>query len=441
MKWKTGITVLSANAVLVLLVGQAVRGEAPAEVPAPLSLVEASVTVPEAGDPVVVEGALSSNTRGWSHVSGAAVGATQNGIRSEVVDAYSLAVAASPAGCHLSVSVLAAIGQVESGNLVGHGLDAEHRAVPAITGPVLDGKKFAAIEDTDDGLLDGDNQWDRAVGPMQFVPASWRVAGVDMDGDGRRDPQDVDDAAGTAMVYLCAGGRDLGTSDGLREAVLSYNHSSAYLRLVLGWTTAFDRDPLAGWAAMPLLDAWERTPDIPATLPAPTAVAQPRTPARAPTAAAPGTAVARTSTASPTASTTATTPAPIRGGPPRGAAATPTVPARSPSLPAAPATEPDPTPAAEPDPTPEPLPTCPVPSPTDPSGTLTTAPAPADTPHDDAPGTNATGTNTTSTADIPGDGTDQPVECLLPIDPETGRPMTPAPEADPSTGPEPGTGG
>jgi hypothetical protein len=63
-----------------------------------------------------------------------------------------------------------------------------------------------------------------------------------MDGDGIRDPQNVFDAAGAAMVFLCADNRDLSTAHGLRAAVLSYNDSVGYLRRVLGWKAAYDRE-------------------------------------------------------------------------------------------------------------------------------------------------------------------------------------------------------
>jgi len=283
MRLKTGIAVLTINGLLVLMIGQAVRGDVQPADPEPKPLVQASVTVTEPQDPVVVEGALSSSTRGWSHASPAAVGATEAGVRPELVDAYWLAVSASPLQCHLTVSLLAAIGQVESGNLAGHQLDADNRVVPEILGPVLDGKKYDAIRDTDDGELDHNRLWDRAVGPMQFVPSSWRVAGVDLDGDGRRDPQDIDDAAGTAMVYLCSGGRDLASPAALREAVLSYNHSASYVELVLAWKTFFDRNPLTGWAASPILGAWEIPPTataltqaaVPTLEPTPTQTAGP----------------------------------------------------------------------------------------------------------------------------------------------------------------------
>ena len=91
------------------------------------------------------------------------------------------------------------------------------------------------------GMYDGDAKWDRAVGPMQFIPSTWRVVGVDADGDGRRDPQDIDDAALGAAVYLCSGDGELGTSAGRKAALLRYNHSRDYVRLVLSLFRAYAR--------------------------------------------------------------------------------------------------------------------------------------------------------------------------------------------------------
>lgn len=147
--------------------------------------------------------------------------------------AYRHAVATSPPGCHLPVELLAAIGEVESGSLAGRRLDAGHRPVPPVQGPVLDGNGYAAIRDTDQGRWDGDTVWDRAVGPMQFIPGTWQRWGRDGDDDGIADPQDVDDAAVAAAVYLCAAGGDLSRPDRVEVAILAYNHSRAYLRMVL----------------------------------------------------------------------------------------------------------------------------------------------------------------------------------------------------------------
>ena len=63
--------------------------------------------------------------------------------------AYRQAIAGSPPACHLPVSLLAAIGQVESGSLAGRSIDAAHRAVPAVLGPLLDGVGTAAIPETE----------------------------------------------------------------------------------------------------------------------------------------------------------------------------------------------------------------------------------------------------------------------------------------------------
>lgn len=162
-----------------------------------------------------------------------------------VLTAYQVAASVAPQSCNLEVSLLAAIGQVESGNLAGRRLDSDHRPVPPVLGPVLNGSGgFAAIADTDGGEWDGDRVWDRAVGPLQFIPSSWQLAGVDLDGDGERNPQDVEDAAGAAMVYLCAGGADLSTDEGLRSAIFAFNHSHSYVELVLAWKDTFDTQGL-----------------------------------------------------------------------------------------------------------------------------------------------------------------------------------------------------
>ncbi|KRB80497.1 hypothetical protein ASE01_03320 [Nocardioides sp. Root190] len=139
-------------------------------------------------------------------------------------------------GCGLDWSLLAAIGKVESshGSANGSRLDDDGRAVPGIVGIPLDGtRSTASISDTDGGRLDGDRSWDRAVGPLQFIPSTWAVVGVDADDDGERNPQDIDDAALAAAVYLCSGNDDLSSAEGRRAAVLRYNHSQAYADLVL----------------------------------------------------------------------------------------------------------------------------------------------------------------------------------------------------------------
>jgi hypothetical protein len=150
---------------------------------------------------------------------------------------------ADPA-CAVDWSLLAAIGYVESDHGRHGGADvlSDGTSTPPIMGPRLDGDgDVAAIPDTDDGRLDRDRRWDRAVGPMQFIPSTWAVVGSDADGDGARDPHDLDDAALSAAAYLCAGEDDLGTRAGQRAAVLRYNPSVEYTDLVLRLAAAYAR--------------------------------------------------------------------------------------------------------------------------------------------------------------------------------------------------------
>ena len=146
----------------------------------------------------------------------------------------------SDLACHVSWSLLAGIGQVESGHAYNGAVDRQGRTLNPILGPVLNGVgDVAAIPDTDGGRWDGDTTWDRAVGPMQFIPSSWQVWGRDGDGDGKADPSDVDDAAMATASYLCAGDRDLRDEKDRRSAVFSYNHSWDYVDLVLAWADAY----------------------------------------------------------------------------------------------------------------------------------------------------------------------------------------------------------
>jgi hypothetical protein len=165
--------------------------------------------------------------------------AAASGIPAVALTAYQRAatvIDAADRTCHLPWQLVAAIGRVESdhGRADGNVLSDRGIARPGIFGPVLDGTHgTSTIRDTDAGQYDGDARFDRAVGPMQFIPSTWAIVGVDADNDGRRDPQDIYDASLGSAVYLCSGTGDLGTDAGRREAVLRYNHSQRYVALVL----------------------------------------------------------------------------------------------------------------------------------------------------------------------------------------------------------------
>jgi len=139
--------------------------------------------------------------------------------------------------CAMSWPLLAAIGQIESNQGASGGSSRpawNGIENPPILGMRLNGSNgVRAIKDTDHGKLDGDRQWDRAVGPMQFLPSTWKSFGVDADGDGVANPQDVRDAAATAAAYLCKGGVNLGDPTQLATAIYSYNAADWYVSDVL----------------------------------------------------------------------------------------------------------------------------------------------------------------------------------------------------------------
>ncbi len=204
----------------------------------------ASVSVPGEIAPGVPAGAADSvlASASTSGIPAAALAAYQRA--AQVIDA------ADPS-CHLDWPLVAAIGRVESdhGRYGGNTLTPAGFSRPGIYGIPLDGSNGTAkIADTDAGQFDKDPVYDRAVGPMQFIPSTWSVVGVDADGDGKRDPQDINDASLATAVYLCSGKEDLSTPAGQRAAVYRYNHSQSYVDLVLSIMSAYTR---GDYAAVP----------------------------------------------------------------------------------------------------------------------------------------------------------------------------------------------
>jgi membrane-bound lytic murein transglycosylase B len=167
------------------------------------------------------------------------------------LDAYRHASAAAPQiapGCAVDWEVLAGIGRVESnhGRVNGpRAIDEGGDVTPPIRGPRLDGSNGTQrIPDTDGGALDGDAQFDRAVGPLQFIPTTWVELGRDGNGDGAADPDNLYDAAVTAAAHLCLREPgDYANADELRSALVAYNSSGAYADEVLSWVVRYRERP------------------------------------------------------------------------------------------------------------------------------------------------------------------------------------------------------
>jgi hypothetical protein len=156
------------------------------------------------------------------------------------MDAYLRAekkIAELEPSCSVKWWGIAGIGKTESnhGRFNGAAPDYRGNISPPVIGIALDGNGVAAIKDTDGGKYDNDTVWDRAVGPMQFIPQTWEFYARDNNGDGKIDPQNLYDTALATAEYMCASakGLDLQSDAALIKAYLSYNHSSSYAALCL----------------------------------------------------------------------------------------------------------------------------------------------------------------------------------------------------------------
>jgi len=243
-----------------------VRSVVPVSKPSPAIVVPATaLTMPPAlAGAGTQEAPALVLSEGTTPGSPALVALDSIGIPTRALEAYrqgsSLVSAADPA-CRIDWALPAAIGRVESNHarFGGNQLDSAGVAQPGIIGIRLDGSNNTArITDTDGGRLDRDASYDRAVGPMQFIPGTWSVAGSDANGDGVKNPQDMADAATATAVYLCSGPGDLSQPGDLRGAILRYNPSDSYVRTVTAIADAYRR----GVTALP-------ASDLPAANPAP----------------------------------------------------------------------------------------------------------------------------------------------------------------------------
>jgi membrane-bound lytic murein transglycosylase B len=144
--------------------------------------------------------------------------------------------------CHVAWTTLAGIGMVESHHGTYHGasIASNGDVSPPIRGVRLDGTNGnREIIDGDYDRLGGDAVHARAMGPMQFIPETWRLYGVDANNDGVISPDNFNDAALSAAGYLCWSGKDLARPRGWMNALRAYNLSDTYAKAVRDWATAY----------------------------------------------------------------------------------------------------------------------------------------------------------------------------------------------------------
>lgn len=221
------IVVVGALAALVLL--------APRVAPPGPEHVEEARWAPPAEAPVesaAPAGFATLADADWLASTAEATGIPQRALAAYAAAAMSAAV--TRPDCGLSWNTLAAIGYAESrhGTHGGSSIGDNGTVFPPIIGIALDGGTTDVVTDTDDGAIDGDKVHDRAVGPMQLIPQTWRNWHNDASGDGVEDPQNIDDAATATAAYLCRAGTDMATESGWRAAITTYNGATAYITTV-----------------------------------------------------------------------------------------------------------------------------------------------------------------------------------------------------------------
>lgn len=202
--------------------------------------------------PVAVIGALAAVLVGVIAPSGAdsrrATDPHERPVPPLVLEAYVNAAArvvvGSPGCSGMGWPLLAGIGAVESAHAGGRTLSDNGDVTPPVIGPRLDGSGVGGnrtpFPDTDDGALDGDLEYDRAVGPMQFLPQTWARWARDGNDDGTSDPQNIFDAALAAAAYLCGEGpADLADREQLVAAITRYNRSPSYVAEVLAYADSY----------------------------------------------------------------------------------------------------------------------------------------------------------------------------------------------------------
>ncbi len=93
--------------------------------------------------------------------------------------------------------------------------------------------------ESDDGANTGPSSAG-ALGPMQFLPSTWREWGITATVFGQTGPPNINDpfdAVPSAARYLCAAGGS--TAAGLPKAIFAYNHATWYVNEVLALAKAY----------------------------------------------------------------------------------------------------------------------------------------------------------------------------------------------------------
>lgn len=216
------------------VVGIAIGWRAPQRIPTIEERFTAPSWAPPAEPPVAAATPTGPGIAGRVDADWLAATAEATGIPERALAAYAgaaLAKAEQMPDCGIAWNTIAGVAATESdhGRHDGSRVGSDGTVSPPIYGPPLDGGDGVEhIPDSDGGAIDGDATIDRASGPFQFIPGSWRNWHVDAGGDGVEDPQNIDDAAMAATNYLCRVSVGMDTEEGWIAAIAGFNSPPSY---------------------------------------------------------------------------------------------------------------------------------------------------------------------------------------------------------------------
>jgi membrane-bound lytic murein transglycosylase B len=196
----------------------------------PIDLSTGSADTGSAGTGSADTGSADTGSGGTGSASGSAGGGDGVPVIAGVAyRAASMELAVEQPQCGMSWELLAGIGRVESHHANDGDVDIFGTTRHAIYGPALDGTLAG-----NEVVADGAGGYQRAEGPMQFMPGTW--AHYARPG---ANPQNLFDSAYAAGSYLCSGGLNMRDPAQRTAAILRYNHSMAYVATVMSWARSY----------------------------------------------------------------------------------------------------------------------------------------------------------------------------------------------------------
>ena len=186
--------------------------------------------------PVPVTYLETDKLKDWSESHAQPYGIPERSLR-----AYSYAaVKVGEEKCELGWPTIAAIGAVVSHHGFVHGSKIQEDGTSTIPLRNVDIAPIAIVADTDQGRIDGTNEFDIPVGPLQIMPSRWEQFEAAAEPGTTPNPDSVDDSALVMARQICSFG-NLKNPNGWDEAVKSISADPEFVKAVHEKATEYSR--------------------------------------------------------------------------------------------------------------------------------------------------------------------------------------------------------